>query len=129
MEAENDPQYATRTDHEVRTLDVVVQVARILANQMVAGPEKKRLQRTLLRYTLAYARSINAKDEQPPETLSYTLPNGHAQEVGADEIARNIELALRDVTRQLSNGTPRSGETDAPKRPRSGETDAPQTSQ
>jgi hypothetical protein len=77
--------------------DLVTQLARIMANRMVTGPEEVRLQDVLLREALNYAKAI----QSGPASIEYMSPVEQAREVEAQSPGVS-ELKKMDAQRRAT---------------------------
>jgi hypothetical protein len=77
--------------------DLVTQLARIMANRMVTGPEEVRLQDVLLREALNYAKAI----QSGPASIEYMSPVEQAREVEAQSPGVS-ELKRMDAQRRAT---------------------------
>lgn len=111
---------------EIRTLvargiitDAVSQLARVMANRLVTGPEEIRLQDLMLREALAYVRVISSG----PAAIEYMSPNDQARKVDeqskglaelehlrAEAVGGDLEEGLRVLADTVPIGLPKRAE-------------------
>ena len=98
--------------HDIRVLvarglisDLVTELARVMANRAVTGPEEIRLQDMILKEALHYAKAI----QSGPLAIEYMSPVTQARKVaeqslGVSELNRRVDLDQieEDVKRELA---------------------------